>query len=243
MQEFIFESERAALKRLRRGDLVGVYTSDESEGKRPNCGGPFWYYRGVVVHHHRDGRLTVRVIDDTGLELAHRLRFDTAFRAERSTPQWFQRYTLLPWTQEIERHIKIQKIRFLCWQVGSGWTQLTEQELDEATSLAQAAFSRFLASNGEHHQTEVGTLPTVLSLHRRAVLSLGSWRFVVRITNNVEGSGVLHISSTLAAHLNRPPAIERFFASLEACERLLAEIADPCPIVPTDATWRASGLL
>lgn len=170
------------------------------------------------------------------------MRFDTTFHAEFSSPQWYERYTLTPWTEAIDRRIKIQKLSYLCWNIASsGWSHLSAQELDETLILANTAFSRYLDCNREPDRKIVGKLGYVLSVHKRAVLSIGAWRYEVRITNMAKGSGVLHIYSMQGCFPeHKPPTVERLFSSLEECSRLLTAIGEPLSPVPSDAMWRST---
>lgn len=245
MQEFSLESDSAELKNLVRGNLVGVLTPNEQEGRRKNpVGVPFWYYRGVVEHHHRDGTLTVRIHDDGGRTCPQTLRF-TTFHAKYSTPLYCEHYALVPWTEALERQIKIQKLSYLCWAIGSQWTYLSEQELDETLTLTSAVFRRYIDSDKGTYKEIAGKLGHVLSVHKRAALEITGWRYEVTITNAAEGSGVLRIYTMLEEDFSlvltmRIPVRERFFSSPEECSRQLAAIGDPLPPVPPDALWSAT---
>jgi hypothetical protein len=247
MQAFVLESDLVALKRLGRGDAVAVYTPNEHEGRRVYpIRGPYWYRKGVVQHHHHDGTLTIRFHDVSG-RLPQTLRFDTTFHAVRSTPQHTEQYALLPWTKAIDRQIKIQRLNHLCWNMGgSGWAHLSEQELDEVLALASAAFTQWVDYSKEHLRVIVGTLGAVLSVYELAVLSVGAWRYEVRVMNKAQSSGALHIyaaGGSLTEQLFRLPVVERLFSSLEECSHLLAEIGDPFPAIPPDATWSSTRYL
>ncbi|MBA2681086.1 MAG: hypothetical protein H0U76_22150 [Ktedonobacteraceae bacterium] len=240
-QELLTESDRVKLKKLVRSNLVAVVARNEHEGQRNNVvGGPFWYYRGVVRHRHRDGALTVRFHDSCFMPST--MRFDANFHAApRMRPQWWEHYALLPWTEAIDRHIKVQELSFRCWNMGSsGWTHLSVQELNEALALANAASGRWVECDKEHYQVIVGPIDRVLSVHKRAHLSIGTWRCEVTITNTKERSGMVLIYSMqdpLSTELFRPPVFERLFSSIEECQRLLAEIGEPFRVIPGDATW------
>src|SRR5216110_748930 len=122
----------------------------------------------------------------------------------------------------------------------SGWAHLGEQELEDALTLARAAFTRFLEDSEHFGRVFVGTLDAVLSVNERAVLSVGAWRYEVMITNKAEGSGILRIYSTEGSfyeQLNRSAVAERLFSSIDEVTVLLAEIGETFSAVSKDATW------
>jgi hypothetical protein len=234
-------SDIVKLQGLIRGELVAVYRHNvKPDRSKYPVSSPFWYYRGEVKHHHRDGTLTVRFRDCRGWKPVI-LRFDTTFHAKQYLLGICECYALLPWIAAIGQKIQVQRLNHLCGSTGNtGWAHLGEQELDEALALVSRAFARYLDAGRERCEVIVGTLDAVLNGSARAILSVGDWRYEVTITNKESGRGNLRIYSTqgsLHQGFFAPLVAERLFSSLDEAQSLLAEGGGIFPAVPKDSTW------